>query len=349
MTSPSNCRVTVVVTQRDRLSLMRDSLASLFECTNQPFDLVVVTGGIRGELRSWIEREAQQRGFLHVDAGRPLTPAEARNIGVAKSSTEYIAFVENDIVYTKGWLDELVRCADETGAHVVAPLTCEGRPLHTIVHHVGPVETNRETFVGEAGELDYEEEFYQQGANISDINHLLVRRRTQYVEMHCFLTRRSLFDRIGVFDPDIVSKEYLDFCWRVRNAGESIWVEPDSIITFLVPSASDPVRGEDVPYFLLRWSRQWQRRSHDALRVKWGLKEDGYIARRRALADWRLVDHLTKPLLARVPLLGRRWGFVRRASWPALQVLIALSSWFAWRYVRSRQAAQEPEAAHEAR
>lgn len=340
MTQPQSSRATVVVTQRDRLSLTRNSLKSLFECTSQPFDLVVVTGGLRGGLRTWIKEEAQKRGFIHVDPGRPLTPAEARNIGIEHAKTEYIVFVENDVLFTPGWLSTLLACADETGASVVTPIICEGRPVHTIIHHVGKVESNQETFIREPDGLDYEEEFFQQSLNISEIRHRLVRRRTQDVEMHCFLVRRSLFQRVGRFDPDIVSKEYLDFSWRARNAGEAIWLEPDAIVTFLVPSEDDPVRAEDLPFFLLRWSRHWQKRSHDALKAKWGLKEGGFVASRRALADWRIVDHITKPVLGRIPVLGRKWGFVERASAPLNALLMAASAWLAWRYDQARRSVQ---------
>lgn len=334
-----SARVTVVLTQRDRMSRMQESLASLLENTDEPIELLVVTGAAPAGMRAWIANEARARQFRHIDAGRPLTPAEARNIGVAQAQTEYVAFVENDILYTKGWLTTLIACAEETGAALVAPLTCEGRPAHTIVHHIGPVETNRPTFVGQmSGDFDYDEEFFQQGRTISEIKPLLIRRRTQYVEMHCFLARREVFDRIGVFDPDIVSKEYLDFCWRAHAAGQSIWLEPASVVTFLVPSETDPVSIADLPYFLLRWSRAWQRRSHDALKRKWGLKEDGYVASRRALADWRIVDHVLRPALESVPVLGRRWGFVRRTSAVVAPLLAGASAVLAWRYDILRRA-----------
>lgn len=342
MNLPSISRVTIVVTQRERVSLTRDSLTSLLECTDQPFDLVVVTGGLRGRLGSWLDQEARSRGFIHVDAGRPLTPAEARNIGIDHAKTEYVAFVENDVLFTRGWLAALLACADESGASVVAPVTCEGRPLHTILHHIGPVESNEENFIREADGLDFDEDFFKQGQDISKIENGLVRRRTKNVEMHCFLARRALFDRIGRFDPVIVSKEYLDFSWRLRAAGEPIWFEPDSIVTFLVPSDDDPVRPEDLPHFLLRWSLEWQKRSHDALKAKWGLKEDGYVTKRRGLADWRIVDHVTQPALECVPLLGRKWGFVQRAAVPVNALLIAASSFLAWRYDQARSAIVEP-------
>lgn len=330
-------RVTVVVTTRDRYSAMRESITSLFENTDFPFKLVIVTGKAPGWVRKLGRAEASRRGGEYVDCPRPLTPAEARNVGIDHADTEYVVFTENDVVYSPGWLKTLVEAADATHAGVIAPMVCEGRPLHTILHHVGAVENNDETLLTTAsGEKDFVEEFFLQGHTLDEVRSQLSRRRTLNVEMHCFMVRKSVLDRIGKFDPDIVSKEYLDFSWRVRESGETMWVEPESVVTFLVPSKDDPVHFSDLSCFLLRWSRSWQTRSHDALKAKWNLKEEGYIASRRSLADWRIVDHVTKPVLSQVPIVGKRWGFVHRASVPVNFCLNAASNLMAWRYDRSK-------------
>jgi GT2 family glycosyltransferase len=201
------------------------------------------------------------------------------------------------------------------------------------------VETNQETFEGAPdGDRDYHEEFYLQGQTCEEAADFLVRRKTRSFEMHCFLMRRDVFDRVGPFDPDIVSKEYLDFAWRLRKAGgASIWVEPKAVVTFLIPSKSDPITLADLPYFLLRWSQAWQDRSHDALKAKWGLGEQGFIASRRAISQWRIVEHVAKPTLEQVPVLGRRWGFVSRATSLVSAPLALGAAIMAWRYDRDRR------------
>lgn len=332
-------RVTIVLTQRERFSAMQESLDSLLENTPEPFKLVCATGRLSSRTRAWLKRQSQQHGFTHVEAPRALTPPEARNLGLAHADTEYVVFTENDVVFKSGWLGALIACADETRADVVAPLTCEGRPIHTIVHHVGSVETNRDTFEdAQDGEKDFHEEFYLQGRTRDDVADFLVRRKTRSFEMHCFMMRRDVFDRVGVFDPDIVSKEYLDFAWRLRQAGgASIWLEPKAVVTFLIPSKTDPITFADLPYFLLRWSQAWQNRSHDALKAKWGLAEQGFIASRRAISQWRIVEHVAKPTLEQVPMLGRRWGFVSRATSLIYAPLALGAAVMAWRYDRARR------------
>jgi len=335
----SHARVTIVVTTRDRFTLARESLVSLLENTPAPFNLIYVlpADAPRGE-RRWLSDMARQHNFVVVEASRPTTPAEARNLGLAQASTEYVAFAENDVVFEKGWLAALVACADETGAEVVAPLTCEGRPVHTLVHHVGaPVEADGTFPTTARGERDFSEEFHLQGARREQLADRLTRRRTQWPEMHCFLTRRALFDRIGGFDPDVVSKEYLDFAWSVRAGGGEIWFEPNAVVTFLVPSAADPVTLKDLSYFLLRWSPAWQAASHDKLQTKWALTETGFIAARRAISDWRILHHVVKPCLQQVPFFGRRWGFVERGAKIVAPAFMLASSLLAWRYEQARR------------
>jgi hypothetical protein len=347
MTNPgAGARVTIVVTQRERMSAMKEALDALYANTRGPFELVYVVGRIAGARRRWLTAEADKRGFRLVEAGLPLTPAESRNLGVAEARTEYVQFIENDVLPKDGWLDALVACADETNADVVVPLTCEGRPVHTIIHHVGLADELAPGEDGvEAGRRDYRETLYLQGQTREVAAASLVRRRTRTCEFHCVMVRRSVFDRIGLFDPAVVSKEHLDFSWRLARAGCTIWVEPKAVVTFLVPSDNDPVKVADLPYFLLRWSPTWQRRSHDILKQRWGFQERGFIASRRRLADWRIVDHVVKPALRKVPVLGKRWGFVERsipAVYPAASLAATL---LAWRYDSSRNRASSKDSA----
>lgn len=337
-------RITIVVTQRERTSAMREALEAIYAGTPNSIELVYVVGQpSRKDLR-WIAGEAANRGFRLVEAGRPLTPSESRNLGLAAATTEFVVFIENDVLPKPGWLDALLACADETGAHVVVPLTCEGRPLHTIIHHVGPADELVPGADGvEPGRRDFHETLYLQGKTLEQAADHLVRRRTRTCEFHCLMVRRSVFARIGPFDPVIVSKEHLDFSWRVARAGLAIWVEPKAVVTFLVPSDNDPVKFADLSYFLLRWSPAWQRRSHDLLKQRWGFQESGFISSRRQLADWRIVDHVVKPILRSVPLLGTRWGFVERGARLLYPIAALAASMLAWRYDVSHSRAEDKD------
>jgi GT2 family glycosyltransferase len=344
MRSGSLPRVTIVITQRERMSAMKEALEALYANTAAPFDLVYVVGQQSSAHRRWLSAQAKARGFRIVEARRPLTPAEARNIGAGEARTEFVLFIENDVIPLSGWLSRLLACADETGADAVVPMTCEGRPLHTVVHHVGGEDDKLPDTDGEAAP-DFDEAFHQQGLNRTDAAAQFSRRRTSGCEMHCLLVRRSALEKVGPFEPEIVSKEYLDFSWRFARAQLSFWVEPEAVVTFLIPSDDDPIRISDIPYFLLRWSPDWQKRSHDLLQQKWGLREAGFIGVRRKLADWRIMDHLVKPVLKAVPVLGKRWGFVERGAKVIYPLAAAGAAIMARRHSRLRRRALDKDGA----
>ncbi|HEX5005912.1 MAG TPA: glycosyltransferase, partial [Hyphomonadaceae bacterium] len=298
-----------------------------------------------GARRRWLAAQSQARGFKVIEARRPLTPAEARNLGAAQARTEFVLFIENDVIPMRNWLSRMVACADETGADAVVPMTCEGRPLHAIVHHVGGEDDGPPDADAEGGAPDFKEVFHQQGLDRATASSQFSRRRTSNCEMHCLLVRRSALEKVGPFDPEIVSKEYLDFSWRFAQAQLSFWVEPEAVVTFLIPSESDPIRIADVPYFLLRWSPHWQTHSHDLLQQKWGLREAGFIGARRKLADWRIIDHLVKPALKTIPVLGKRWGFVERGSKVLYPLAAAGAAVMARRHARLRRRALDKDRA----
>ena len=62
---------------------------------------------------------------------------EARGLALPHADTEYVCFVDNDVVVTHGWLNRLLRCADETEAWAVGPLCFNGNPADGLIHTAG--------------------------------------------------------------------------------------------------------------------------------------------------------------------------------------------------------------------
>jgi len=303
--------VTIVMMQRDRLSLSELCLNSLYETADVPFRLIYVTGGTPKKYRKWLDGQAQTRGFEHVAYDRYLSPVEARNIGVEMSDTPFIYMSENDVVFKEGWLSALINCAEETGADVVNPLTCQGDPFHEEIHFFGGHFYDPETFFDiPEGQRDFDEEIGLQGKKIHEVADQLVRKPTGFLEFHGVLVRKSLMEKVGPMDNNIIStKDYVDFCLNVLNAGGTIWTEPKSVITFILPRGEYSLQRIDWPYFLLRWSKKWEEKSIDNLQEKWGLQSDGFVAHRYSLMDWRFPAGIIKPTLRKVPVLGRSWKF----------------------------------------
>ena len=144
-------RVTVAVTQREVFGYTGRSLDSLYANPGLPFDLVYVDGGSPRAIRELIEQRAKRHGFRVLRRERFLAPNEARNLALDAGSSEYVAFVDNDVVFGAEWLARLVACADETGAEVVGPLVCHGDPPFISVHLAGGEARLEDTPAGRRG------------------------------------------------------------------------------------------------------------------------------------------------------------------------------------------------------
>ena len=300
-------KVALIVTPRERFGVARESLTSIFDHTKVPFDLIYVDAGGPDDLSAWVAEQARVRGFQHLHISRFLTPNEARNAGLRRATTPYVVFIDNDVICSPNWIEPLIVAAESTGADVVAPLTCEGMPLHTRVHQAGGSFTTDPAsfFAAPHGERIIEEVMHHQGRKVDDIPKQQV--ATQCCEFHCVLVRRSVFDQIGEFDTDMLAtKEHIDFCMSVLAKGGKVLLEPRSVVTYLYPDRSRPIAASDWPFFLVRWSSAWQRRSFDRFRDKWGLKSDQpYFAKRARQLRWRYKEGVAKPIVGKLPGINR--------------------------------------------
>jgi len=260
--------VTLVLVPRERFQITRRSLESIYEHTGFPFALIYVDGGSPAPIRHYLEDQAVARGFRLIRTHRYLTPNEARNLGIAQVTTPYIVFVDNDVLVTPGWLEALVRCAEETGAWVVGPLYCQGELARGVVHMTG----GHAHIFEEEGARRFQEDHRYFGQPLPTVRPLLRREPCEMVEFHCMLVRSDVFSRLGPLDAGLKSAlENPDFCMSVRQAGGDVYFEPAAIITYLSPP---PLAWSDLPYFFLRWSDAWNRASLHHFREKWQLPED---------------------------------------------------------------------------
>jgi len=302
--------VTLVVTPREKFSACRDSLDSILAHTAVPHRLVYVDGGSPGPVRRMVAARARERGFEHLRRDRHLTPNRARLIGLARVRTPWTVFVDNDVVVSPGWLETLLRCGEESGAAAVSPLICQGRPLHTVVHCAGG-ECGVKEIRTDDGEVErhLHERIARQGRKVADVRAKLVRGPTGLAEFHCVMVRTDVARAPGMIDPGILNtREHIDFCMNVRAAGGEIWLEPDSVVTYLHDA---PIGPSDLRYYMLRWSDGWERRSLQHLIAKWGLTTSGTAGYRLGNVGWRRRQYLVGPFAERLAAAAPD-GFARR-------------------------------------
>ena len=295
--------VTLVIVPRERFSAAKASLESIFRDDDYPFELVYVDGGSPPALARHLREEARKRNFTLIRTDDYLSPNKARNIGLAHVQTKYVVFLDNDVFVTRGWLQKLIECAEQTGADVVSPLVCEGSPLHKVVHCAGGETGVRIENKNGKDIRKFIEKIHKQGRTVAEVRPTITREKTGLAEFHAMLVRKSVFDRIGPLDEGMINtKEHCDLCTLVEQSGGEIWLEPDSIVTYDFTGR----KFSDLGYFMLRWSDQWELDSLDNLKAKYELDDsDEYFKARVKNRGWRRRHKIWKPLLQKL-FLGLR-------------------------------------------
>ena len=294
--------VTIVVVPRERFGVAVESLESIVEHTERPYRLIYVDGGSPKPTADALRGLCAAQGFDYLRYDSYLSPNQARNIGLSRVETPYVAFVDNDVICSPGWLSTMIATAQETGAEVIAPLICQKRPLHTEVHQAGGlIADDLEAFLAAAPEdRRLRDEHVHQRSKVADL--ALKREETQFCEFHCVLVERALFDRIGPLDEALTAtREHLDFSLCVWTNGGRVVFEPKSVVTYLFPSRDTPLQRADWPFFTLRWSPVWILKSLDRFCEKWGITNDPYVEKLRATASWRHTVGLGRSMTAKIP------------------------------------------------
>lgn len=296
-------RVTIVVSPRERFNYTEKSLNSIYENTEVPFDLIYIDGGSPRGIKRYLEVSSKEKGFKLIRKNHYLRPNQARNLSLPHVTTEYVVFVDNDLVVSPGWLRALIRCSDETGAWVVGPLYFEGDPKDETIHMFGGLAHFRE----EGGQREFYERHLYRGRRLSSIASNLQRQKTETIEFHCTLAKTIAFEKLGPFDEGLkTSNEHLDFALSVRESGEEIYVDPSSRVTYVTPP---PFAMGDLPFFLWRWNESAARETVDRFSEKWNLplknsyseRKLKFVNKHRCLA-WKPIQNA----IARwVPLLGK--------------------------------------------
>ncbi len=313
-------QVTLIVGPRERFSYTRESLESIYRDTEYPFELVYVDVCTSPPIRRYLEVQAQQKQFTLIRTDFYISPNQARNVGLrhvlCHSKSKYVVFIENDVVVKRGWLTKLVQCAEETDATVVGPLTCIGKPEHQVIHNAGGQSYILTEVKNQQSRRRIRQKAYLTGKAVADVPDQLHRTKCDYVEFHCMLARTEIFEKTGLLDEGMLAtREHIDFCFMVSQAGGSIYSEREAVITTDTLGVATNQTGliavfgylqipdfkwSDLPYFMLRWSDAWDLASLHHLRDKWNLAEDKYFKKRYEGIGSRRYEVLIKPLVHRL-------------------------------------------------
>lgn len=349
MTEP---QVTIVVAPRERFSCTRESLESIYEHTQLPFSLIYVDGNSPPPTQRYLEAQAREKEFQLIRTDYYLSPNQARNIGLRQVqgtppdkggacldiNSKYVVFIDNDVIVSPGWLNQLIECAEETGALVVGPLTCIGKPVHETVYLAGGEAHTVVEVEGEIAKRRMHEKHYFVNRRVVDVRDQLKRRQCELAKFHCVLVRTEVFERIGLLDEALLNtREHIDFCITVAEAGGTIYCEPAAVVTYV----RTPLKLSDFHYYMLRWSDAWELASLEHFCKKWDLSnKDKYFKKRYKRLEQRRHQTILRPLI-------RQIAFGQNSPWLEKMLLPmerSLNHYLTSRYAQSQSPSRSTQA-----
>ena len=171
------------------------------------------------------------------------------NFGASKSSAEFLIFLNNDTIAHAGWLEAMTTTArSSTDVAVVGArlLYRDGTIQHAGVAFSQRDGVPRHVYRGFPGD------------------HSVVTRSRDFqaVTAACMLTRRSVFEDVGGFDPTYVNGyEDIDLClkirqrgYRVNYCGSAMLEHFESVSRRGEVDGLDPAEDANLQLFLERWS-----------------------------------------------------------------------------------------------
>lgn len=201
---PSHRDVTVVIPVRDNACGLRRLLASL-----RGLHVIVVDDGSSCPVNpdDFAGANCDIEVLRHP---RSKGPAAARNTGLAACTTDFVAFLDSDVVPRRGWLEALLGHFCDPTVALVAPRIVGLSQSDHLVARYEAVRSSLDLGQREAPVIPYS--------------------TVSYVPSAAIICRTSALRDVGGFDETLQSGEDVDLCWRLMEAGTRLRYEPIALV-----------------------------------------------------------------------------------------------------------------------
>jgi GT2 family glycosyltransferase/2-polyprenyl-3-methyl-5-hydroxy-6-metoxy-1,4-benzoquinol methylase len=219
--------VTVVIPTRDRVQLLRTAVQGVLEQTDYPALRVVVVDNDSSDPATLAYLEQLSADPRAEVLRRPGTfnYSALNNAAVRATNSPLVLLLNNDIVVREpGWLREMVSLVLRRGVGAVGAklLYGDGR-----VQHGG-------VLLGILGVANHAHLLFP-GDSPGYFGRLALLQEVSAVTGACLLTRREVYESVGGLDEDNLAVAFndVDFCLRVREAGQRVLWTPHAVLTHL--------------------------------------------------------------------------------------------------------------------
>jgi glycosyltransferase involved in cell wall biosynthesis len=197
--------VSVVVPTRDRSSLLLTTLRSALRQRGVELEVIVVDDGSTDDTPRVID-SLDKRRVRSIHHTTPLGPNAARNRGALESRGDWIAFLDDDDIWSPDKLVEQLKAAEKTGRNWVYAGSVNVNERLEIVHGLPPPPPEQVVIA-----LSRQNPIPGGGSNVT--------------------IRRTTFTSAGGFNENLRTCEEWEFWLRLAAVGVPAWV-PNPLVGY---------------------------------------------------------------------------------------------------------------------
>lgn len=193
--------------------LIDKNLNSVFATEYPNFEALFVDNGSSDNSADYVQRKFCNMGLkiLRLNQNYGWAGGNNRAFDHISKSSKYVAFLNNDVVVTPGWLSPIIEIME----------------LNEKVGVAGPVSLKPD------GEIDSAGVFIDFSGEAHDLTSLVKSNDSVdvfYISGNCLVVRREVFEKLNGFDEYYFCYyEETDFCSRVHASGFQVRVVPKSV------------------------------------------------------------------------------------------------------------------------
>lgn len=217
--------VSIILVNWNGRDVLGNCLESLTKLSYPNLEIVLVDNGSTDNSYKLLSKFKFPKKLL-IRNRKNLGFAQGNNIGYKKSSGEFVLLLNNDTVVVPDFLDKLVAQISKYKTIGVVQPKIRIMDDPSLLDSIGSYLT-RTGFLQHFGYLQKDNTKFDKPRFVFS------------AKGACMLIRRSIIEKVGLFDPDYGSYlEDTDFCWRVWLLGYKILYWPDAEILHKVGFSS---------------------------------------------------------------------------------------------------------------
>lgn len=219
-------KVSIIIPHFNGEKILMDCLESLQKTTFEDKEIIVVDNGSTDNSISIIQSKFNFVKLIKSPINRGY--AGGCNLGAENASSDLLIFLNNDTLHEIDWVEPLLQIMESD------PRISSVQPK--ILNAIQ--KENFDYAGGSGGYLDKYGFPFARGRIFDTVEKDFGQYNDAceifWASGTAFITRKNIFNKLGGFDETLFAHfEEIDYHWKCKLAGYSVWVEPKSVIYHL--------------------------------------------------------------------------------------------------------------------